>query len=99
MQISLRLTFIKTMPLKPLRQQIDQIDTHLLELLSQRMGVSQEIAKIKAANNLEIYDPAREIEVLQKLRKLGTSLNLNPEFVVTIYQLIFEEFKQIQRIE
>lgn len=51
------------------RKKIDEIDSHILELLNQRAEVSLSIREIKKSLNVEIYDPAREQEIVDALCK------------------------------
>src|SRR5881398_1169146 len=50
-----------------LRQQIDRIDDQLLRLLSRRAELALAIAEQKARSNSEVYAPAREKGVLERL--------------------------------
>ncbi len=55
--------------LKENRKKIDLLDQKLLTLLNQRLRVAQEIGKIKKGIGKKIYDPRREKEVLEGLRR------------------------------
>ena len=55
------------MELKDLREQINAINQQMLDLFSQRMEVSADIARYKAAHELPILDEAREAEILQNI--------------------------------
>lgn len=50
-----------------IRQEIDSIDTRILELLEKRISCAKEIGKIKKALNEEIYVPSRETKVFENL--------------------------------
>lgn len=50
------------------RREIDVIDRKLLALLNKRLRRALEIGKIKRQMGMEIYDPKREREVLEKLK-------------------------------
>src|SRR5438128_1535598 len=52
-----------------LRQQIDRIDDQLLRLLSRRAELALAIAEQKARSNSEVYAPAREKGVLERLAR------------------------------
>src|SRR5438132_14412549 len=52
-----------------LRQQIDRIDDQLLRLLSRRAELALAIAEQKARSNSEVYAPAREKGVLERLTR------------------------------
>ena len=51
--------------LKPLREQIDLIDTQILELLGRRARVAQEVGHVKAETNAPVFRPEREAQVLR----------------------------------
>lgn len=48
-----------------LRKKIDEIDDKLLILLKERLAVSKKIGEIKKRNNMPIYDPVREQEIIE----------------------------------
>jgi chorismate mutase/prephenate dehydratase len=58
-------------PLDALRQQIDALDTKLVNLLNERAKVVVNIGKIKQQTNAPIYAPEREKIVLEKVRRLN----------------------------
>ena len=47
-----------------MRKKIDEIDDKLLILLKERLEVSKKIGEIKKKNNMPIYDPVREQEII-----------------------------------
>ena len=57
--------------LKTSRKKIDTIDREIVELFTQRMSVSEEIAEFKKNRALPVFDPAREEEKLRDIRKLA----------------------------
>lgn len=52
--------------LDELREQINAVDRKLAELFEERMNLVTEVNTYKKANNLPVYDPAREKAVLEK---------------------------------
>ena len=52
-----------------LRSKIDALDRNILKLLNDRAKVVLEVGKIKKANNEEIFAPARERDLLERLDK------------------------------
>jgi chorismate mutase/prephenate dehydratase len=52
--------------LTDLREQIDEINLKLVNLLSERARIAQEIGHLKQADGDEIYQPAREREVIDR---------------------------------
>ena len=56
-------------PLLPLRQRIDDIDSNILALISERAECAIEVAKVKqASGENNFYRPEREAQVLQKIK-------------------------------
>ena len=55
--------------LKTLRNNIDKIDDEILELFIRRLHIVEDIYEYKKLNVMNIYDPKRENEVLQKIDK------------------------------
>ncbi len=56
------------MDLQPLRQQIDEIDRQLVELINQRARVVVQIGQTKLKTGQPIYTPHREAEVLARVQ-------------------------------
>ena len=54
------------MELTDLRREMDAIDRELLALFARRMALSGEIAGLKKAAALPVFDPAREEEKLRQ---------------------------------
>ena len=48
------------------RKEIDEIDQQLIKLFEQRMKISKEVVTYKLANNMQIFQPEREKDVIEK---------------------------------
>ena len=48
------------------REKINAIDVQMRELFEQRMKAVEEVAEYKLKNNMKIFDPNREAEVVEK---------------------------------
>ena len=59
--------------LKKKRVEIDLIDQKLLSLLNQRLHIALEIGKIKKEGREKFYDPVREKEILERLKRKNKS--------------------------
>lgn len=79
------------------RKDIDKIDLEILKLFKKRFGLVSEIGKIKKEKNLEIKDPIREKEVLDKIAKKAEDLNLSSLFIKKIWKLFFSESYKIEK--
>lgn len=80
-----------TEDLSRLRQQIDELDNQLLELLAKRMRVSQEIGTFKKEHNLTIVQTDRYDEILTTRIGQAKEMGMNPEFMKIVLEAIHEE--------
>ena len=60
-----------TPSLAELRQQIDNLDSKIVNLLNERAKFVVQIGKIKQLTNVPIYAPDREKAVMDKVRRLN----------------------------
>ena len=82
------------MDLQELRQQINNIDDNLISLFTKRMELAAQIARYKKLNNLPIYVPDREDEILQKVaEKAGTEM---ADYAKNLYVHLFELSRDYQ---
>ncbi len=75
------------MNLDDLRKRIDALDAQLVELLNERTRAAMEIGRLKQENGKEVYVPAREKAVLDRV----TGLNAGPlenDSICAIYREI-----------
>ena len=77
------------------RTKIDAIDTTLLHLLNVRAAFALEVGKLKGEAGMLLRVPAREKEILLRMKKLNPG-PLDGEAVEKIYQLILDESIRIQ---
>lgn len=77
--------------LRPKRDQLDQINNHLVDLLCIRMKVCMEIAELKAAHDIPMMQPQRIIQVLDQLKNKSAKVGLRSDYVESIFKLIIEE--------
>lgn len=64
------------MDLSECRREIDKIDNELVKLFEKRMNISVKVAEYKIANNMAIFNEAREQEVIDK----NTEKLSNPQY-------------------
>lgn len=77
--------------LSQLRDRIDTIDEDILNLLSERMLVSEAIGSLKQKNNVTILQPGRWQEIVDKTLAKTQALNLSPEFIVRFLDAVHIE--------
>jgi chorismate mutase/prephenate dehydratase len=74
--------------LSKLREQIDGIDEHLLDLLNQRMNVVKQVGLLKQHQKSAIYRPEREQSIVNRLGQLSNG-HLNRQAIEAIFLEIF----------
>ena len=74
-----------------LRQQIDQIDSELLEALSKRMRVSREIGQYKKEHSMPVVQTGRYDDILNSRARSAEELGMSGEVMKVVYQAIHEE--------
>lgn len=83
------------MDLKELREEINDIDSDLVKLFTKRMDIAAQVADYKKENNLPIYVPAREREILQDVaEKAGPEM---ANYTRVLYSMLFELSRSYQR--
>ncbi|GAB3463887.1 prephenate dehydratase [Massilia terrae] len=82
--------------LLPLRQQIDEIDAQILELLSRRGRVAQEVGHVKAETNAPVFRPEREAQVLRGVADRNPGPLKNGD-VQTIFREIMSACRALEK--
>ncbi|AIZ62716.1 cytochrome C4 [Hymenobacter sp. DG25B] len=77
--------------LASLREQINQLDAEIIQLLGRRMGVAEKIGEYKKENDITILQTTRWNEVLERAQRQGTSVGLTPEFVEQYFAAVHLE--------
>ena len=82
------------MDLSEIRKEIDAIDDQLVKLFCDRMNLSAQVADFKKANNMPIYVPARERDILQNVaEKAGPEMS---NYARVMYSMLFELSRSYQ---
>jgi chorismate mutase len=81
--------FLET--LEHLRNEIDDMDEELINLLGRRMKIADKIGEYKKRNNISIYQAVRWNEILDTSMEKGRKKGLSDEFVTTILKAIHDE--------
>jgi chorismate mutase len=84
------------MTLSDWRRKIDEIDRQLVELLNQRSRCALEIGKLKQAENLPLYQPEREREVLQNAERANPG-PLTDAAIRRLFERIIDEARTAER--
>ena len=77
--------------LESLRIKIDDADSQILDIIGNRMKVSEEIGKIKKKQNVAILQSARWNDILEKMISDGKEKGLSEDFILKIFKAIHQE--------
>ena len=82
--------------LTPLREQIDAIDAQILELLSRRGKIAQQVGHVKAETNAPVFRPEREAQVLRGVAERNPG-PLKDRDVQTIFREIMSSCRALEK--
>lgn len=74
-----------------LRQEIDELDGDIMNLLEQRMKIADKIGEYKKAKNIAILQSSRWRDILDSAVAQGKAKGLSKNFVETLYKAIHQE--------
>jgi chorismate mutase len=77
--------------LEKLRQQINHLDDELLQIIGERMKVSEKIGQYKKDNNITILQTNRWNAILDRAFKKGDKLGLSREFITKYFDAVHME--------
>ena len=82
--------------LQTIRAAIDAVDAEILSLVAKRISLVLQIADYKRARDMQIYDPARERAVIDRLIGLAPE-TLDAQIVRRIFERIIDESRRIEQ--
>jgi chorismate mutase len=80
-----------------LRQRIDELDEALVKLLSARAECALAIGRVKKELGLEVYQPAREAEVLDHVQRLNEG-PLDNGAMRRLFERVIDEARRLERM-
>jgi chorismate mutase len=80
-----------TESLNELRNQIDECDNSIIEILSKRMRICREIGTFKKEHDMTILQTGRYNEILDKRGAQGALCGMDADFVKKVFEAIHEE--------
>ena len=87
------------MELQNLRRKIDEVDSHIVRLLTERLTLVEHVGKEKKRQRMEIVAREREKAVLQNVRSTARQLGLGDKeigAIETIYHSIIAEAVKLE---
>jgi len=82
-----------------LRNQIDELDHQLVELLARRQEVVEEVVAFKKERQLAVYHPAREADMIDARRQHGRKVGLDADYLEEIFRNIMRYSRSTQTAE
>lgn len=77
--------------LEKLRNQINQLDDELMQILGERMKVAEKIGAYKKQNNITILQTNRWNEILERAFQKGDKLGLGKDFITKYFDAVHLE--------
>ena len=79
-----------------LRKIIDELDDQMIDLVVQRLAIAKEIGDIKETNGIEVIDPYRESQIINRItEKLAGTLEKKD--ITAIFDPIYSISKRLQK--
>jgi chorismate mutase len=83
--------------LNEIREDLDEIDSEILDIIAQRTYYADTLAKAKPELGLPILDEEREEEILKKAEKSAERYSIDSNITVAIFRMLIELNKIEQR--
>ncbi|MGE5245472.1 MAG: chorismate mutase [Betaproteobacteria bacterium] len=83
--------------LDDLRGDIDRVDEVIVRLLNERARCVCEIGRFKREHGLAVYQPHREKQVLEHVRRIATEGPLGPDAIGRLFERIIDEARRLER--
>lgn len=74
-----------------LRNEIDEIDSDLVKLLSRRLSVTAKVGELKSSVGKPIYDPTREASLFEKRRQQASDAGLSPDLIEDVLRRLMRD--------
>ena len=78
------------------RTLISDLDFNLIELLSQRMKISEKIGSLKKDNSIAIFQPERWKVITEYANQKADETGMSQEFIEKVFKAIHEESIEVQ---
>lgn len=83
--------------IEEIRQEIDEIDDKIIQLLSQRNNLSKLVGDLKRKLGREIEDAARERQLFDRIHKIAHDHGVDPQLALEVYEKILAHSKKEQQ--
>jgi chorismate mutase len=87
----------QSMTIDEIRQQIDDLDSDLLNIFNRRALLALQIGRIKKTRGLPVYDPSREKKIFDRMRADNPG-PLDNQAIVRLFERVIDESRRLERI-
>jgi chorismate mutase len=87
----------QSMTIDEIRQQIDDLDSDLLNIFNRRALLALQIGRIKKTRGLPVYDPSREKKIFDRMRTENPG-PLDNQAIVRLFERVIDESRRLERI-
>lgn len=77
--------------IEEIRQEIDEIDHSIIDLIAKRYSLIQEIIRFKS-NTDEVYAKKRYLAVINDRREIASGHQLDPDVIENIFRIMMDYF-------
>ncbi len=78
------------------RRKIDELDEQIVRLINERAAAAHAIGELKKGSNLPVYEPQREKDVFDHIRRANTG-PLSEAEIVDVYERIVDVMRALQK--
>lgn len=84
------------MEIEDWRRKIDELDEQIVALISRRAEAAKAIGNLKRATSLPVYEPKREQDVFEHVKKLNPG-PLDDAELIHVYERLMDVMRTLQR--
>lgn len=85
-----------SLDLSVLREQIDALDSELVQILAKRSALTQKVGEFKSKTGLPIYVPSREAQLLESRKTQARQAGLSESLIEDVLRRVMRESYQTQ---
>lgn len=74
--------------IKEVREEIEQIDSEIMQLIHKRVGMAAKVLEAKKKDEININDPSQNTVVLDRAADAAVELNLDASAVKEIFRIL-----------
>ena len=79
------------------RQEIDRLDSLLLQIFNQRAELALRIGEIKKEKGLAVYDPGREKNIFRRMQNDNPG-PLDDQAIIRLFERVIDESRRLERL-